>query len=220
MQCAVRSGPLLLLFLVTLAALHAPAAHARSLADSRSCLLHGRPVTITINFVNPNAAAATRAARAAGPPHTTFGTRTATGPQRRSEVANDVVVLTGVPDCNGLRFEVPDPKSPGVNLIVLVEGSKIIFSASLDARLAADIKSGRRLLGSGLILNSSDADPFVLGNISNFTANVSFGNYTSTFSNGSSPLILTGVNNSTGGAFNLTSYNITSGGTNYSFSLD
>lgn len=40
MQCAVRSGPLLLLFLVTLAALHAPAAHARSLAgESQASIL-------------------------------------------------------------------------------------------------------------------------------------------------------------------------------------
>ncbi|WIA14660.1 hypothetical protein OEZ85_003162 [Tetradesmus obliquus] len=219
MQCAVRSGPLLLLFLVTLAALHAPAAHARSLADSRSCLLHGRPVTITINFVNPNAVAATRAARAAGPPHTSFGTRTATGPQRRSEVANDVVVLTGVPDCNGLRFEVPDPSNAGVNLLVLVQDSKISFTASLNARLAADIKSGRRLLESGLIVNSSDANTFVLGNASSFAASISVGNNTS-ISNGDSTLNVSGIYNSTGAAFSLNYSNITSGGTNFSINLD
>ncbi|WIA34843.1 hypothetical protein OEZ86_013141 [Tetradesmus obliquus] len=219
MQCAVRRGPLLLLLLVTLAALHAPAAQARSLADSRSCLLHGRPVTITINFFNPNAAAATRAARAAGPPHTSFGTRTATGPQHRSEVANDVVVLTGVPDCNGLRFEVPDPSNAGVNLLVLVQDSKISFTASLNARLAADIKSGRRLLESGQIVNSSDANKFVLGNTSSFDASISVGNATS-ISNGDSTLTVSGVYNSTGGAFSWNYSDITSGGTNFRINLD
>jgi hypothetical protein len=63
-------------------------------------------VTITISFADPNGLAFRRAARAAGPPHSYYGTSTATGPQRRSEGANDVVRLTGAPGPQGLKWEV------------------------------------------------------------------------------------------------------------------
>jgi hypothetical protein len=79
---------------------------AAAAAGSRRSLLQGVPVTITLKFNDLNGGAARRAARAAGPPHSYYGTSTATGPQRRVDGANDVVRLTGVPGPEGLKWEV------------------------------------------------------------------------------------------------------------------